>query len=92
MHVLRSAVRPSSTAPDDPREMEPHLARLDQAGLGQVKRPDLLIFRKSDVESVGHLTQEIGGIRELPSISKNDDTMHKIRSKAILAVECENSL
>ena len=40
---------PSGTAPDDdPRAFELYFERLELAGLGRVKRPDLLVFRRED--------------------------------------------
>src|SRR5215467_10811045 len=40
---------PSGTAPDDDvRAFELYFERLEAAGLGRLKRPDLLIFRKPD--------------------------------------------
>ena len=39
---------PSGVAPDsDVREFELYFERLEAAGLGKVKRPDLLIFHRS---------------------------------------------
>src|SRR2546422_1245941 len=40
---------PSGTAPDDDvRAFELYFERLEAAGLGTIKRPDLLLFKKSD--------------------------------------------
>src|SRR3972149_1653826 len=40
---------PSSTAPDDDvRAFELYFERLEAAGLGAIKRPDLLVFKKTD--------------------------------------------
>lgn len=38
---------PSGTAPDDVRAVELYFERLEAAGLGDNKRPDLLVFRKA---------------------------------------------
>ena len=44
---------PSGTAPtDDVRAFELYFERLEAAGLGQVKRPDLLIFRTENKEAI----------------------------------------
>lgn len=43
------AYGPSGTAPDhDVRAFELYFERLEAAGLGKLKRPDLLIFREQD--------------------------------------------
>jgi AccI restriction endonuclease len=83
----------SGAAPqEDVREFELYFERLQQAGLGRLKRPDLLIFRKSDEASVKGIVHKLGGIQELPFISEEDVNMGELLSRAILAVECENSL
>lgn len=44
---------PSGTAPDDDvRAFELYFERLEQAGLNDLKRPDLLIFRSADHHSL----------------------------------------
>lgn len=43
-HYFALPYGPSSTAPDDVREFELYFERLDAAGIGDMKRPDLLIF------------------------------------------------
>jgi len=84
---------PSGTAPDnDVRAFELYFERLDAAGLGKIKRPDLLIFKKVDQETIMEAVENLGGISELPFIQENDVNMQKILSKAIVAIECENSL
>lgn len=84
---------PSGTAPDkDIREFELYFERLDKAGLGKVKRPDLLIFCKSDKSIVDDTIRSIGGIQELPFTLESEITMKTLLNKAIIAVECENSL
>jgi hypothetical protein len=84
---------PSSTAPEnDVRAFELYFERLDAAGLGKIKRPDLLIFKKADQETIMKAVENLGGISELPFIQENDANMQKILSKAIIAIECENSL
>lgn len=84
---------PSGTAPDgDVRAFELYFERLEAAGLGAIKRPDLLVFKKPDQEAVETLVQTIGGISELPFTPEGNDEMRVLLRKAILAVECENSL
>ena len=84
---------PSSVAPDDDhREHELYFERLEEAGLSQMKRPDILIFRNSDKIATARLVQDIGGERELPFTPEDNDLMRELLSKAVIAVECENSL
>jgi hypothetical protein len=84
---------PSGTAPhDDVREFELYFERLEAAGLGQLKRPDVLIFRKSDKAQAETAVGELRGVQELPFASDDDDRMKRLLRKAVLAVECENSL
>jgi len=84
---------PSGAAPDnDVRAFEVYFERLEKAGLGKVKRPDLLIFRKADESNVQLLVKEIGGVTELPFTPEEDSRMSGLLSRALLAIECENSL
>ena len=84
---------PSSVAPDsDVRAYELYFERLEQAGLSQLKRPDILLFRRSDAATVDRLVHSLGGERELPFVSEDDAAMKQLLSKAIIAIECENSL
>lgn len=84
---------PSSTAPDDDvRAFELYFERLDAAGLGKIKRPDLLIFKRTDQQTIMKAVDNLGGISELPFIQENNVDMQKILSKAVVAIECENSL
>lgn len=84
---------PSDTAPDDDiREFELYFERLEKAGLGNIKRPDILVFRIDDKADVGSLLESIGGTPELPFTSEDDPRMRRILSMAVVAVECENSL
>ncbi|MCX7804922.1 MAG: AccI family restriction endonuclease [Planctomycetota bacterium] len=83
---------PSGTAPDEIREFELYFERLEAAGLGKNKRPDLLIFSGSSRQVVESLLQKVGGVRELPFISEDADSIRKLLNLALLAVECENSL
>ena len=83
----------SSVAPDnDPRETELYFDRLDAAGLGDRKRPDILVFRKSDGDAVQAAVASAGGEKELPFIPEDDPRMQMLLSRTILAVECEQSL
>ncbi len=82
---------PSGTAPDnDVRQFELYFERLEEAGLGDIKRPDLLIFSSKAKAEVDKLMGKIGGIAELPFIKENE--LKELLSKAVIAVECENSL
>ncbi len=82
---------PSSIAPsDDVKEFELYFERLESAGLGKMKRPDLLVFKKSDQNFVDKNLNDIGGIDELPFIK--EDELKELLDKSILAIECENSL
>lgn len=84
---------PSGTAPDNSiRETELYMERLEAAGLGKLKRPDLLIFRQSDMQSVEVIIEKLGGLKELPFTDESNVTMLELLAKAFLAVECENSL
>jgi len=82
---------PSGTAPtDDVRAFELYFERLDKAGLGHIKRPDLLIFKKSDEKAVGTIVNGAGGLQELPFTEEQN--MKELLEKAVVAIECENSL
>jgi hypothetical protein len=81
---------PSGVAPSDIKSYELYFERLDKAGLGKIKRPDLLIFNKHDKKLVNDLIKEFGGVTELPFVKESN--LQKIIQKAIIAVECENSL
>jgi len=84
---------PSGTAPDnDPRAFELYFERLEQAGLGDVKRPDLLVFREHDKRHVESAIQALNGVQELPFTPENTPGISRILEKAVVAVECENSL
>lgn len=82
---------PSGTAPtDDVRAFELYFERLEAAGLGRIKRPDLLVYKISDKPFVDEFVAKIGGEEELPFII--EDKLQALVSKALIAVECENSL
>ena len=85
------AYGPSGTAPtDDVRAFELYFERLEAAGLGKIKRPDLLVFKISDKQFVDQFLAGIGGEEELPFIKEAE--LQELIQKAIIAVECENSL
>lgn len=85
------AYGPSGTVPtDDVRAFELYFERLEAAGLGNIKRPDLLVFKNDDREFVDNFLNKIGGEEELPFIT--EDKLQLLIQKAIIAVECENSL
>lgn len=82
---------PSGTAPNnDVRAFELYFERLEHAGLGKIKRPDLLLFKKSDLDEVNVFLESIGGVEELPFIVEKE--LKPLLSKALIAIECENSL
>ena len=82
---------PSGTAPtDDVRAFELYFERLEEAGLGKIKRPDLLVFKKSDEQEVKKIVGNVGGVQELPFTV--EEKLKPLLEKAIIAVECENSL
>ncbi|APB33248.1 hypothetical protein GlitD10_0930 [Gloeomargarita lithophora Alchichica-D10] len=84
---------PSSTAPDDDiRSFELYFERLEAAGLGKIKRPDLLVFKREDERLIMETLERLGGISELPFIQENDVNMQAILSKTLVGIECENSL
>lgn len=84
---------PSGTAPDnDVRAFELYFERLEAAGLGHIKRPDLLIYRTKDRSRVDATVSSLGGIGELPFTTEDNPKMQDLLKHAIIAVECENSL
>ncbi|GIK58672.1 MAG: AccI family restriction endonuclease [Chloroflexi bacterium] len=84
---------PSSTAPDDDvRPFELYFERLEAAGLGAVKRPDLLVFQKTDQQAIVEMVDKLGGVTDLPFTVEDHPSIRAILSKAVVAVECENSL
>ena len=84
---------PSGTAPDnDVRAFELYFERLENAGLGRMKRPDLLIYRTKDKSKVDSAVQALNGISELPFTPEDDPRMKDLLEHAVIAVECENSL
>jgi len=83
---------PSGAAPDDVREFELYFERLEAAGLGSIKRPDLLVFDARDRTMVEGTVETIGGISQLPFVREDSHEIQSLLAKALLAVECENSL
>jgi hypothetical protein len=84
---------PSGTAPNGSvREFELYFERLEAAGLGKIKRPDLLIFRSSDRKKVEGQIAAMGGLAELPFTPETDRSNAALLAGAVVAVECENSL
>ena len=82
---------PSGTAPSsDVHAFELYFERLEKAGLGDTKRPDLLVFRQSDTREIHEFLNGIGGPQELPFIEETK--LSFLLNKAIAAIECENSL
>jgi hypothetical protein len=66
------------------------LKGLKKLGLGNIKRPDLLIFKIEDKRKVDKFVQRLGGKEELPFTPEED--LRELLSYSLLAVECENSL
>ncbi len=84
---------PSSVAPDgNPREFELYFERLEDAGLSDMKRPDLLVLRAADMEEAQTIVEALGGAGELPFTRETEHSMQQLLDLAIVAVECENSL
>jgi AccI restriction endonuclease len=84
---------PSGTAPSgNVREFELYFERLEAAGLGKMKRPDLLIFPSAKRAEVDAGIASAGGLAELPFVPEEDPRMVKLLRMACVAVECENSL
>jgi len=83
---------PSGVAPTDVREYELYFERLEQAGLGKVKRPDLLLFAAADRAAVERAVANLGGAKELPFTPEDDPRMKDLFDQAVVAIECENSL
>lgn len=84
---------PSGVAPtNDVRAYELYFERLEQAGLGKIKRPDLLIFPSQQRKFVHEILHGLGGETELPFTSEDDTKVKQLLKAAVLAVECENSL
>ena len=79
---------PSSVAPSNPHEMERYFGRLDKAG-AVGKQPDLLVLTRDDYEAVRPQLDEIG-LTNLPFTPEAD--LDFLRSRAVIAVEVENSL
>ncbi len=84
---------PSGTAPtDNVRDYELYFERLEAVGLGVIKRPDLLIFKQTDQRLIMDLVGKLGGVSELPFTAEDNTNIQSLLGKAVLAVECENSL
>jgi hypothetical protein len=84
---------PSGTAPTGSvREFELYFERLEAAGLGKIKRPDVLIFSHTNKKRAEDKISLAGGSAELPFIPETDSRIASILKDAILGVECENSL
>lgn len=82
---------PSGTAPtNDVRAFELYFERLEKAGLGGIKRPDLLIFKKSDEKTVSKILANVSGAQELPFIK--EENLRELLNKSVIAIESENSL
>jgi len=80
----------SGPAPEDPKELPKYFERLEKAGHGEVKRPDLLIFKREDAEIVARIIKEFGGEKELPFVG--EESLKPLLERALVAIECENSM
>ena len=84
---------PSGTAPEgDVRAFELYFERLEKAGLGKMKRPDLLIIRAADKAQADTIVADLGGPTELPFTPEDHEGMRQLITRAVVAIECENSL
>ncbi|MFQ3582552.1 AccI family restriction endonuclease [Chloracidobacterium validum] len=84
---------PSGTAPaNDVQAFEQYFEQLEKAGLGRVKRPDLLIYRVEEKGNVESAVERLGGISKLPFTPEDNKNMKNLLATAVIAVECENSL
>jgi len=84
---------PSGTAPTgDVRAFELYFERLEHAGLGRLKRSDLLVFANDAQADVAALLAGLGGVAELPFVAEEDPAIRALLDLALVAVECENSL
>ncbi len=83
---------PSGVAPNEVRAFELYFEELEAAGLGQVKRPDLLLFRSTDEAAVWRIVEGLGGTARLPFTSESEPPMRELLARALVAIECENSL
>lgn len=84
---------PSGVAPEgDVRAFELYFERLEAAGLGHLKRPDLLIVCQAESARAGQIVDQLGGKAELPFVAEDQPEMQELLSLALIAVECENSL
>lgn len=84
---------PSSTAPqNDVRAFELYFEKLERAGLGHIKRPDILVFEWNRRGSVDSIVEALGGTEALPFVPEDDARMRRLLSLALIAVESENSL
>ena len=87
---------PSGTAPeDDPRAVELYFLRLEAAGLGKLKRPDLLIFRDADRIEIENLVFQIASldpardsfekaVEELPFTAEEHPLVQQLLKRALL--------
>jgi len=83
---------PSGVAPQNIEEAERYFERLEKAGLGKIKRPDLLVLPSAAKEEVDQIVAAIGGFEELPFMPESEPKVRRLLSWAIVAIECENSL
>ncbi len=83
---------PSGVAPREKEEHEQYFAKLDAAGLGKFKRPDILVFHSNEQASVDSIIESLGGLEQLPFTPESATSMCDLLSLAVVGIECENSL
>ncbi|MEM3434280.1 MAG: AccI family restriction endonuclease [Candidatus Methanomethyliaceae archaeon] len=89
--VLAIPYGPSSVAPSgDIKDFEEYFLKLEQAGLGKQKRPDILVFNRHNKDKTEEIIERLGGLEKLPFIPEHQ--LSQLLDLAILGIECENSL
>lgn len=83
---------PSGTAPEDRMERRLYFEKLQGANRLNLKRPDILVFARSDQAEVEQLVKGAGGYLNLSFQSDEQDVIRAIVGLAKVAVECEASL
>lgn len=83
-----SGIAPST----GPEEVNAYFEKLAAADMANTKRPDLLVFNRSDKPLVDNYIKQAGGIKQLPFLSESNPALRGILQKAIMGVECENSM
>jgi hypothetical protein len=83
---------PSGTAPaQNIRDYELYFERLEKAGLGKLKRR-ICSFSARKTPHIPMILSRIERLAGVGFCSEEDSLMQKLLSRALIAVECENSL